>query len=113
LAFRRSVLEQVGEYDERYFMYFDEVDLCYRVKQAGWQIKFFPQVCVTHHWAKSTSQALFSMNKQWYISFAKYLEKNYRYPRWFAWVLLSSMVWLKLLVFVAFVAWIVNILCGG
>lgn len=97
LAFRRTVLEQVGEYDERYFMYFDEVDLCYRVKRAGWQIKYYPQVCVTHHWAKSTSQALFSMNKQWYISFAKYLEKNYHYPRWFAWLLLSSMVWLKVL----------------
>ena len=100
LVFRCTVLDQVGEFDERYFMYFDEVDLCYRVKKAGWKIKFFPQACVTHHWAQSTSQALFSMNKQWYISFAKYLMKNYHYPKLLAWLLLTSMVWLKLLVLV-------------
>ena len=100
LALRRSVLEQVGVFDERYFMYFDEVDLCFRIKQAGWKIKFFPQVCVTHHWAQSTKQALFKMNKQWYISFKKYLVKNKKYPDWLAAFLLSTMVWVKPLILV-------------
>ncbi|MDR1323200.1 MAG: glycosyltransferase family 2 protein [Candidatus Margulisbacteria bacterium] len=100
LALRRSALDQVGVYDERYFMYFDEVDLCWRLKQAGWKIKFFPQVCVTHHWAQSTKQALFKMNKQWYISFQKYLVKNKHYSAWLAWLLLSGMVWLKPLILI-------------
>ncbi|GBR76342.1 glycosyl transferase group 2 [Candidatus Termititenax persephonae] len=100
LGLRRSALEQTGVYDERFFMYFDEVDLCYRLKQAGWRIKFFPQVWVTHHWAQSTRQALWKMNKQWYISFKKYLQKNKHYPGWLAGLLLSSMLWLKPLLIV-------------
>ena len=113
LAFRRSVLAQVGEYDERYFMYFDEVDLCFRVHHAGWKIKFFPQVSVTHHWAQSTNQALFSMNKQWYISFAKYFMKNLKYPQWLTWLVLTSMVWLKLLILVVLITGVVRIIWGG
>jgi hypothetical protein len=109
LAFRGSVLAQVGEYDERYFMYFDEVDLCFRVKKAGWKIKYFPQVVVTHHWAQSTKQVLFSMNRQWYLSFAKYLEKNYGYARWFTWFMLTSMVWMKFVLVLCVVLFIVHI----
>jgi GT2 family glycosyltransferase len=98
LAVRREVIQQVGIYDERYFMYFDEVDWCYRIKKAGWKIKFFPQVEIVHHWAQSTKQALFKMNKQWYISFYKYLCKNRKYPSWLVLLFLSSMVWFKIIV---------------
>jgi GT2 family glycosyltransferase len=98
LALRRKTLDTTGVFDERYFMYFDEVDLCYRIKQAGWKIKFFPQVSVTHHWAQSTRQALFQMNKQWYISFRKYLRKNKNYPDWLIGILLTSTVWAKVLI---------------
>lgn len=98
LALRQTTLDQVGLYDERYFMYFDEVDLCYRIKQANWKIKFFPQVSITHHWAKSTSQALFSMNKSWYRSFVKYISKQQHIPLWLSWIIVTSQVWLKLLV---------------
>ena len=108
LALRRSALDQTGVYDERYFMYFDEVDLCWRLKQAGWKIKFFPQVCITHHWAQSTKQALFKMNKQWYISFQKYLVKNKHYPAWLAALLLSSMVWLKPVILVLLLGLIIK-----
>lgn len=96
LAVRREVMDQVGMFDERYFMYFDEVDWCYRIKQAGWKIKFFPQVSIIHHWAQSTKQALFKMNKQWYISFYKYLRKNRKYPSWLVIFFLSAMVWFKI-----------------
>lgn len=96
LAVKREVIDQIGIYDERYFMYFDEVDWCYRIKKAGWKIKFFPQVAIIHHWAQSTKQALFKMNKQWYISFYKYLRKNRRYPAWLVALALSSMVWFKI-----------------
>ncbi len=98
LAVKKEVIDQVGIYDERYFMFFDEVDWCYRIKKAGWQIKFFPQATITHYWAQSTKQALFKMNKQWYISFYKYLRKNKKYPGLLVLLALSSMIWLKIVI---------------
>jgi len=109
LAVRREVIDQVGIFDERYFMYFDEVDWCYRIKKAGWKIKFFPQVAIIHHWAQSTKQALFKMNKQWYISFYKYLRKNRNYPAWLTFLFLSSMIWFKIAVLIALIFFIVKL----
>lgn len=44
----KSILEQVGPMDEDFFMYYEEVDLCYRIKQAGLRIVFVPEVQITH-----------------------------------------------------------------
>ncbi|HTF70463.1 MAG TPA: glycosyltransferase family 2 protein [Edaphobacter sp.] len=45
---RRSALESVGYFDERFFLYYEEVDLCLRVKKAGYQIRYWPDVVVLH-----------------------------------------------------------------
>jgi GT2 family glycosyltransferase len=45
---RREVLEQIGHLDERFFLYFDDVDLCRRVKALGYSVWYFPDVVVTH-----------------------------------------------------------------
>jgi GT2 family glycosyltransferase len=48
VVIRREVLEQVGWFDERFFLYFEEVDLCRRIKAAGYQIWYWPEIAVTH-----------------------------------------------------------------
>lgn len=48
LMVRRFVINEVGVMDERFFMYYEEVDLCYRIKQNGWRIVFTPQAVITH-----------------------------------------------------------------
>jgi GT2 family glycosyltransferase len=45
---RRSVLEQVGYFDERFFLYYEEVDLCHRIRAAGHTIWYWPDVVVVH-----------------------------------------------------------------
>lgn len=45
---RRPVLEQVGYFDERFFLYYEEVDLCRRIKAAGYTIWYWPDVVVVH-----------------------------------------------------------------
>ncbi len=45
---RRSVLEQIGAFDERFFLYFEEVDLCQRIKAAGYRIVYWPEIRVVH-----------------------------------------------------------------
>ena len=46
---RKSVLEKVGFFDEDYFMYAEDLDLCYRIKKAGYKIMYVPTVKVLHH----------------------------------------------------------------
>ena len=38
LWLRRSALESIGGWDERYFMYFEDVDLCWRLRRLGWRV---------------------------------------------------------------------------
>jgi GT2 family glycosyltransferase len=45
---RSEVVAQLGLFDPRYFLYYEEVDLCVAVKKAGWQIHYFPDTTVVH-----------------------------------------------------------------
>jgi GT2 family glycosyltransferase len=45
---RRTTLEQVGYFDEQFFLYYEEVDLCRRIKEAGYRIRYWPDVVVVH-----------------------------------------------------------------
>lgn len=54
---RKSVLDEVGIFDERFFLYYEEVDLCLRFKQAGWNICYWPDV-VVHHWGGESSKTV-------------------------------------------------------
>jgi GT2 family glycosyltransferase len=56
LAVRRSAFEAVGGFDESFFMYAEEVDLCYRLHEANWEVHFAPVTDVVHVGGASTSQ---------------------------------------------------------
>lgn len=55
---RREVYNQIGGFDEAFFMYSEELDWCYRAKQAGWQIVYLPMAQITHYEGKSSEQAV-------------------------------------------------------
>jgi N-acetylglucosaminyl-diphospho-decaprenol L-rhamnosyltransferase len=48
MLMRRSVLDEIGLFDEGYWMYGEDLDLCYRAKQAGWTTWYEPSVTVMH-----------------------------------------------------------------
>lgn len=45
---RRSVLEEVGGFDNRFFMYGEDIDLCLRVARTGWRVRYHPAATVVH-----------------------------------------------------------------
>lgn len=45
---RREVIDQIGLFDPRYFLYFEEIDHCRAVKRAGWDVVFLPDTTVMH-----------------------------------------------------------------
>src|SRR5919108_645335 len=49
LVLRREALAQVGLFDEEFFLYSEEVDLQFRLREAGWDVHYFPEVTVVHH----------------------------------------------------------------
>lgn len=55
LLLRREALDAVGGFDERYFMFSEEVDLCYRLRQAGWSTVFTPEAEFVHVGGASTA----------------------------------------------------------
>lgn len=46
---RKKVLDQVGLFDEKFFMYGEDIDLCYRIKKQGWKIIYHPGEKIFHH----------------------------------------------------------------
>jgi GT2 family glycosyltransferase len=58
LLMRAEALEQVGAFDERYFLYFEDTDLCHRLRLAGWKCLLVPKAKVEHVGGASTEGAL-------------------------------------------------------
>ncbi len=54
MMIRKRVLDEIGLLDDGYFLYFDEVDFCFRARQAGWPAYYVPDSCVTHLQAQAT-----------------------------------------------------------
>jgi GT2 family glycosyltransferase len=48
LLFRREALEELGGLDERFFMYVEDLDWCWRAREAGWEVRFEPAAVVRH-----------------------------------------------------------------
>jgi N-acetylglucosaminyl-diphospho-decaprenol L-rhamnosyltransferase len=58
---RREAFEAVGGFDESYFMYAEDVDLCWRLGRAGWTVGYVPDAEVTHHQGVSTDRHPYRM----------------------------------------------------
>ena len=54
---RRDALEAVGHFDERFFLYYEEVDMCRRFHERGWKIVYWPDV-VVRHWGGESSKTV-------------------------------------------------------
>ncbi|MFL2028497.1 glycosyltransferase family 2 protein [Loigolactobacillus zhaoyuanensis] len=54
---RTSILRQIGGFDERFFMYFEDNDLCMRINQAGGQIFYLPDAPVIHYYARDSHKS--------------------------------------------------------
>jgi GT2 family glycosyltransferase len=60
LLVRREAADEVGLFDEDFFMFSEEVDWCCRFRKAGWKVLFFPDAAVTHVFTASYNPALFN-----------------------------------------------------
>lgn len=57
LMIRREVFEKVNMFSTDYFMYSEDIDLCYKVRKAGWKVVYLQDAIVIHHGGKSSSHS--------------------------------------------------------
>jgi N-acetylglucosaminyl-diphospho-decaprenol L-rhamnosyltransferase len=69
LFVRRDAADEVGLFDEDFFMFSEETDWCYRFRQAGWKVYFFPGAEVVHVGAASHGGRLFAENVRGHVRF--------------------------------------------
>lgn len=81
LLLRRSALDQVGPLDDGYFMYTEEVDLCYRLAAVGWELWYVPSAEVVHYGEASSKQVREDMYVQLYRSKVQFYRKFGGEPR--------------------------------
>ncbi len=77
LAVRRKVLDGIGYFDDSFFMYSEEVDLCFRMDKAGWQRYWVPASRVVHFGGQSTRQTAEKMFLELYRAKTLYFRKNH------------------------------------
>ncbi len=56
---RREAIEKVGLMDERFFLYFEDIDWCYRMKNQGWSVFYVPQSVMIHRFERASAKSMF------------------------------------------------------
>jgi N-acetylglucosaminyl-diphospho-decaprenol L-rhamnosyltransferase len=98
MVLRREAWEAVGGFDPKYFMYCEDMDLCRRLAEAGWQNVYVPSAVITHIGGHATRAASSAMLKQHHKALYTYLSEHYRRPRYLPLrVALAAGLWLRYL----------------
>ena len=74
---RRETLDEVGLLDETFFMYGEDIDLCYRIKQAGWKIVYYGKSSITHFKGASSKKQKNKLIYEFYHAMYIYYKKHH------------------------------------
>ena len=100
LLARREALRSVNGFDERYFLYWEDADLCRRLRALGSQVRYVPSATAVHrvgHSSRSVrASAIRSFHESAYLYYATHVASAQTPKRWLARVLLAARCWLHL-----------------
>ena len=72
---RKAAIEGAGYMDERFFLYCEEIDFCLRIRQAGWDVRHFPQLTILHHVDKAGANE--TLSAQMAFARRQYMAKHF------------------------------------
>jgi GT2 family glycosyltransferase len=86
---RKSVLDEIGGFDEAFFMYGEDIDLSYRVTQAGYPILYHPGITIIHYKGESTRKNSVAYIRHFYEAMLIFARKHFKhgYPAPLRWLL--------------------------
>ena len=73
---RQKCLDSVGLLDETFFMYGEDIDLCYRIKQDNWKIVYYGKAIITHFKGASSKKQKFKLIYEFYRAMYIYYKKH-------------------------------------
>lgn len=96
MMIRRKVLKEVGCFDESFFMYGEDLDWCFRIRDFGWKVQYSPSTQIVHFKGESSKRAQFDTLKMFYQAMELFARKHFkrRYlfmPYW----LLRGAIWFR------------------
>lgn len=77
LMVKREVLNVTGAFDEAFFMYGEDIDLSYRIQQAGWKNFYFPLTSIVHFKGESTKKGDLDYVRMFYKAMSIFVKKHY------------------------------------
>lgn len=96
LLVRCQALRAVGLFDpQRYFMYWEDADLCLRLRAAGWQLAVAPQAHMTHKLSASLGQGSATLDRYFVTSGVRFFRRHAPWPRWSVGMMVLRMVLLR------------------
>jgi GT2 family glycosyltransferase len=100
MLIRREVVDQIGYLDEQFFAYQEDADYCFRARQAGWQVYYYPDARIIHYGGKGGSavepmRSTIQWHRSYYLYYRKHLARDYFFL--FNWLYYTLML-IKLLV---------------
>lgn len=78
---RKELFEKVGGFDDHFFLFFEEFDLCKRIKGLGWKIFMNPNAQIFHAWGQSTQKSKKDIAQIFQKSRFYYLKKHFGWPK--------------------------------
>jgi hypothetical protein len=97
---RRDALTQVGGFDERYFLYWEDADLCRRLRSRGYHIRYVPRACAIHRVGQSSRTARFpairAFHESAYLYYATHVAPRSASRRALARLILAARAWWQL-----------------
>ena len=94
MMLRRTALDEAGLFDEEFFMYGEDIDLCYRIQQARWKIYYTPDTEIIHYKGQSTRKSEMRYVRLFYGAMLRFTEKHFesRYSKLLALLLRCGIV---------------------
>ena len=104
LMMRRQAVQEVGPFDEKFFMYLEDTDYCIRLRDAGWKLYYVPTGEIVHLVGRSSGGQMRDYSVHSYRSLFYFYQKHYS---------LMTLVVVRLLVFCTIVSrWLWSLICG-
>jgi GT2 family glycosyltransferase len=88
MCLRRKAVDDVGALDERFYMYCEDMEWCYRARLAGWRIYYAPTAVITHLGGRSSDLCVLPMVREFHGSMRAFYWKHYaqRWPLLLRWL---------------------------
>lgn len=92
MLLRREVIEQVGLLDEMFFMYGEDIDWCYRIKEVGWDIYYYPYTSIIHYKGASSRRKPMKIIYEFHRAMILFHRKHFsrKYPLVVNWIVYTG-----------------------